>query len=99
MKSKKRILIAPLNWGLGHAARCIPIVNALLANDFDVLMASDGASLDLLKKEFPNLDAFELPSYNITYAKKGKHFKRKLIQDSPKLLKAVNREKKVVAKE
>ncbi len=97
MKSKKRILVAPLNWGLGHAARCIPIINALLAHDFDVMIASDGVALELLKKEFPDLNAFELPSYNITYAKKGKHFKLKLIQDSPKLLKAVNKEKKVVA--
>ncbi len=97
MKSKKRILVAPLNWGLGHAARCIPIIHALLAHNFDVMIASDGVALDLLKKEFPNLNAFELPSYNITYSKKGKHFKLKLIQDSPKLLKAVNKEKKVVA--
>ena len=26
---KKNILIAPLNWGLGHATRCIPIIKAL----------------------------------------------------------------------
>jgi hypothetical protein len=25
----KTILIAPLNWGLGHATRCIPIIRAL----------------------------------------------------------------------
>ena len=26
---KKKILIAPLNWGLGHATRSIPIIKAL----------------------------------------------------------------------
>lgn len=98
MKSKKRILVAPLNWGLGHTTRCIPIINALLAHDFDVCVASDGVALDLLKKEFPDLAAFTLPSYNITYAKKGKHFKLKLIQDSPKLLKAIKTEKKAIAR-
>lgn len=97
MKSKKRILVAPLNWGLGHAARCIPVINALLAHDFEVLIASDGIALDLLRKEFPEITTFELPSYNITYSKKGKHFKLKLLQDSPKLLKAINKEKKVIA--
>ena len=30
----KTILVAPLNWGLGHATRCIPIINALEENGF-----------------------------------------------------------------
>ncbi len=29
-KSPKRVIIAPLAWGLGHATRCIPIVHELL---------------------------------------------------------------------
>lgn len=94
----KQILVAPLNWGLGHATRCIPIIKALIAENFRPIIASDGAALELLKKEFPNLLALELPSYNVTYAKNGKHFKLKLIKDSPKLLKAIKNEKKAVAK-
>ncbi|MCF7559899.1 glycosyltransferase [Sabulilitoribacter multivorans] len=93
---KKRILVAPLNWGLGHATRCIPIINALIAEGFEPIIASDGVALTLLKKEFPNLSSVELPSYNITYSRKGKHFKLKLLKDSPKLLKAINAEKKAV---
>ncbi|AUS05657.1 glycosyltransferase [Pseudotamlana carrageenivorans] len=94
---KKQVLVAPLNWGLGHATRCIPIINALIADNFIPIIASDGAALDLLRKEFPNISTIELPSYNVTYAKNGKHFKLKLIKDSPKLLKAIKREKKAVA--
>ena len=30
----KNILVAPLNWGLGHATRCIPIIKALEENGF-----------------------------------------------------------------
>jgi len=59
---KKRILVAPLNWGLGHATRCIPIIHALIAADFVPVIASDGAALALLRKEFPNLSSLELPS-------------------------------------
>ncbi|GAL62867.1 hypothetical protein [Algibacter lectus] len=91
---KKRILIAPLNWGLGHATRCIPIINALILNNFEPIIASDGVALALLKKEFPNLKCIELPAYNVTYAKNGKHFKLKLIKDSPKLMQAIKAEKK-----
>ena len=50
MKLKKRILVAPLNWGLGHATRCIPIINTLLEFGFEPIIASDGPALELLKK-------------------------------------------------
>jgi len=56
-------LVTPLDWGLGHATRCIPIIHLLLANNFDVLIATSGAVLPLLKLEFPDLSFFELPSY------------------------------------
>lgn len=93
---KKRILVAPLNWGLGHATRCIPIINALMEQGFVPVIASDGVALALLRKEFPNLSSIELPSYNVTYAKNGKLFKLKLIKDSPKLLKAIKAEKNAI---
>ncbi|WP_396602930.1 glycosyltransferase [Algibacter sp. R77976] len=93
---KKQILVAPLNWGLGHATRCIPIINALISEGFTPIIASDGVALALLKKEFPRLSTIELPSYNITYSKNGSLFKLKLLKDSPKLLKAIKAEKKAI---
>ncbi len=97
IQQKKRILVAPLNWGLGHATRCIPIINALLRHNFEPIIASDGIALQLLKKEFPQIISFELPSYQITYPKKGKHFKLKLLQNSPKLIAAIKAEKQAIA--
>ncbi|WP_353779227.1 glycosyltransferase [Winogradskyella sp. 3972H.M.0a.05] len=96
MNLKKRILVAPLNWGLGHATRCIPIIRALIEHEFEPVIASDGSALELLKKEFPKLEHIELPSYNIKYSKKKKNFKLKLIKDTPKVLKAIKAEKKQV---
>lgn len=95
MTQKKRILVAPLNWGLGHATRCIPIVNALKKQGFEPVIASDGVALSLLAKEFPKEQFIELPSYQIEYAEKGKNFKLKLLWDSPKMLKAISAEKKL----
>jgi UDP:flavonoid glycosyltransferase YjiC (YdhE family) len=63
----KRILVAPLNWGLGHVARCIPLIQVLHDMGAEVLLASDGGALRLLKAEFPDLRAFQLPSYRIRY--------------------------------
>ena len=95
---KKNILVAPLNWGLGHATRCIPIINALIESGFRPIIASDGAALALLKKEFPELLALELPSYQIEYAKKASNFKWKILKNSPKTIKAIYDEKKILKK-
>jgi len=96
MKNSKTVLVAPLNWGLGHATRCIPIIRALLAHDFIPVLASDGIALQLLQKEFPELETITLPDYQIEYAKKGKNFKLKILKDSPKMLKAISKERKIV---
>ena len=95
---KKKFLVAPLNWGLGHATRCIPIINGLIDNGFEPVIASDGVALELLKKEFPNVITFELPSYNIQYPEKGKNFKWKMITQIPKIISAVQNEQKAIAK-
>lgn len=96
MTESKRILVAPLNWGLGHATRCIPIIKALQEHGHQPYIASDGVALSLLQKEFPDVPTFKLTSYKIKYAKKGKNFKFKMIWDSPKVLKAMAKEKKEV---
>jgi len=95
--SKKRILVAPLNWGLGHATRCIPVINALINENFEPVLASDGAALELLKKEFPPLEWHQLPAYNITYSKNSSFFSFKLLLQVPHILKCIYREKKITA--
>ena len=92
MKDKKHILVAPLNWGLGHATRCIPIIRALLDQNYEVTIASDGAALSLLQKEFSSLNSIKLPSYNITYPEKGNKFIRHILKMAPQILKAVQAE-------
>jgi len=67
MKLKKNILVSPLNWGIGHATRCIPIIKKLQEHNFNVIIASSGRSLDLLIQEFPNLDFIKINDYNIKY--------------------------------
>lgn len=95
---EKNILVAPLNWGLGHTTRCIPIINALMERGYTPILASDGSALSLLKKEFPNLVTLELPSYAIEYATKASNFKWKLIKNSPKTINAILKEKKLANK-
>ncbi len=65
----QRILVAPLNWGLGHASRCVPLVRRELAAGHRVTLAGDGASLTLLRKHFPTLPVIHLPHLDIRYSK------------------------------
>jgi hypothetical protein len=62
--SSKRILVAPLDWGLGHAARCVPIVRRLLERGHEVVIAG---SHPLLSEVFPGLLVLPLVRYDITY--------------------------------
>jgi uncharacterized protein (TIGR00661 family) len=94
--TEKNILVAPLNWGLGHATRCIPIIRALADHGYTPILASDGPALEMLRKEFPSLKMLELPSYEIEYAKDGKNFKWKMLQNFPKMMDAIVNERKIV---
>lgn len=93
----KRILIAPLDWGLGHATRCIPIIQELLNQGNEVMVASSGLALNLLKEEFPSLTFFELPSYKATYTKRLP-FMFKIFWQSPYFLYVIRKEHAVVNK-
>ena len=68
MKEKKKILICPLDWGLGHATRCIPIIQELLTRGCEVRIASSGHALALLKNEFPDLVFYTLTGYRPFYS-------------------------------
>ena len=93
----KRILICPLDWGLGHATRCIPIINEFIERDCKVVIASSGGALALLKKEYPLVEFEELVSYRATYGVRLPFMVNIFIQ-LPKFLKAINREHHQVAK-
>ena len=63
---------------------------------FEPVIASDGDALSLLRKEFPNLKSFKLPSYQIEYARQGKFLKLELLVRIPKIARAVREEKNYI---
>lgn len=67
----KRVLVCSLDWGLGHATRCIPVVRELHHQGAEVFLASSGDAGVLLKKEFPNVLYHELPAYRPRYQRRG----------------------------
>lgn len=66
----KNILIAPLDWGLGHTSRCVPIIKSLIGEGVNVTAACEGAIADFLLEEIPNLKIIILKGYKIKYSDK-----------------------------
>ena len=91
---KLRILIAPLDWGLGHATRCIPIIKELLNQNCEVYLAGDGAQKTLLETEFPSLPLLLLKGYHIYYSRKKWAMPLHIFFQVPKILSAIRQEKK-----
>jgi len=66
-----RILIAPLNWGLGHATRCVQLVRQYLSEGHEVVLGGDGESLVWLRRYFPDLRTIELASLDLHYSRRN----------------------------
>lgn len=91
-QNKQRILVAPLDWGLGHTTRCIPIIWEFLQQGMEVVLAGNDVQKAVLTKEFPDCAFIHLDGYNISYSRKGSGFKWKILRQAPGILKSVQRE-------
>ncbi len=66
-----RILVAPLDWGLGHSTRCVPIIQQLIHHGAVPIIGADAGPLALLRKEFPQLEHVRIPGVDVRYSKGG----------------------------
>jgi hypothetical protein len=86
----KTLLVAPLDWGLGHATRCVPIIRDLLNNNCEVWLAGEGAQEKLLREEFPSLPFLPLKGYRVKYGKTG--LAGKMVLQIPSILQSIKEE-------
>ncbi|MEZ4806799.1 MAG: glycosyltransferase [Flavobacteriales bacterium] len=86
-----RILVAPLDWGLGHAARCIPVIRALLSNGAVPIVGADGGPAALLRSEFPELEHVHIPGMTVRYSK-GNNQLWSMARQFPAMLRSVREE-------
>jgi predicted glycosyltransferase len=93
-----KILLAPLDWGLGHATRCIPIVRYLVERDCEVTIAAEGTAALLLRSNFPELTIIPIAGYKIRYSRHASTFAFKILMQVPHILKAIKNERKWLAK-
>lgn len=90
--TKPCVLVAPLDWGLGHTTRCIPIIHSLCTAGCRVIVAGSEMSEVILRSEFPDLLFLPLCGYRIHYAtsRAGMYFS--MAAQLPKMLRAIRRE-------
>jgi hypothetical protein len=96
-KKSMKIIISPLDWGLGHATRCVPIISARLAAGDDVEIASAAEHKSFFSQEFPALVWHEAPSYNIRYPSHGAAMPFWLCCQMPHLNRVMREENKWLA--
>lgn len=87
------VLISPLDWGMGHTTRCIPIIKALTNLSCSVLVACNSAQQEIISKEFPDIPIVPLKGYNISYRKGKLGTLIKIIRQIPKILTSIKEER------
>lgn len=91
MLTGKRILVAPLDWGLGHSTRCIPIIERLIARGSIPVIGADNGPLALLRSEFPKLEHVRVPGANIRYSK-GRSQLWSMARQFPEMVRSIRAE-------
>jgi len=93
-----RIIVAPLDWGIGHATRCIPIIYALIKAGTQVFLAGDTNTEIILKKEFPDLPFLSLKGYQVRYSRHKRWFLLKLLSQFPSIKRTIQYEQQWLRK-
>ena len=85
MKSQPTILVCPMDWGLGHATRLVPVIERLLERKAKVIIGADNKPLEFLQGRFPQCESIKIPGYKPVYQRNGS-LALKVVLDVPKML-------------
>lgn len=96
-KTPGNILLSPLNWGLGHSTRLIPIIDKLIKDGYTCIIAGESPSIDILKDTFPELEYIHSKGFSVQFSKGSQQWFKLLIQ-LPSFIKSIYKDKKQVKK-
>jgi uncharacterized protein (TIGR00661 family) len=95
MNKTKTALVCPLNWGLGHATRCVPIVHELQQKGFKVVIAGEKPVTSFFQITFPGISTAFFPGPKIRYQKTGPLWIKMLFQ-LPHLIGWPGKERRII---
>ena len=87
-----KILLAPLDWGLGHTTRSMQIAHELLNRGVEVVWGASKQTQPLIREVFPHCRILDYPSYGITYSKNANNFILKLLAQVPTVKRIIEKE-------
>lgn len=93
----KRVLVAPLDWGLGHATRCIPLIQDLLDDEAEVILGCTSITRPILAEVFPQLLQCTLMDNSIRYSA-GEDQVWNLVLQAPRLWLLMKKERRLVSR-
>jgi len=93
----KNILVAPLDWGLGHTTRCVPIIRYLRSLGHQVIFAGNEWQRSFTRATFVNIPNVDLEGYNISYSKWNRFAQAGVLSQLPGLHKRITDEHKWLA--
>jgi uncharacterized protein (TIGR00661 family) len=91
LAKKIKIFLCPLDWGIGHASRCVLIINKLRDAGHDITIGADGRSLAFLRTTFPTLPYIRFPGFMVSYPKKGSMTLR-MLSSMPAIFRGIRQE-------
>ncbi|MCC7302237.1 MAG: glycosyltransferase [Bacteroidia bacterium] len=91
-KKAPLVIISPLNWGMGHATRCVPVIQELLEAGCRVQIVAEGRGADFLSNAFPQLSIEAFPGYEITYPGEGGNMMMRMVKNTPGILRGIKKE-------
>lgn len=69
LNDKKNILLCPLEWGLGHAGRMVPLAKRLQELNHNIFFGSGEEHLNFFKNEVPGANYIHFPGFRISYSR------------------------------
>lgn len=87
-----KILIAPMDWGLGHTTRCIPIAQHFHKLGHTIFFAGNNIQQQLFEASCPFATSIFLDGYNVKYPSKGSLFMLKMVMQLPKIATTIKQE-------
>lgn len=93
-----KVLICPLDWGLGHASRMIPVIQQFIEMNYHVFIGGSGKSGELLQLTYPELSFVHFPASVIRYTRNGNLLFSKLLMQIPFMVVSAIREHREIEK-
>lgn len=92
----KKILLSTLNWGMGHLARCIGLIQELLERNNTIAFAGNTQQINVIHTYFPDMRCIEMEGYPFDFDE-NKSFAKSIWEKKWELFQYLSREYKFVS--